>query len=62
MPECRKLTVEQEFRVCPSCDYERGFHAAFVRLPSGRFEVRLICPNCGAVYDIGLKVDLPAEG
>lgn len=41
-----------EFRVCPQCGYERGFHVSF-RSGRGRVHIRLICPNCGQSYDIG---------
>jgi len=42
-----------EFRMCPSCEYTRGFHAAFRKDPEG-IRIVFICPECGASYDIGI--------
>jgi len=42
----------KEFRVCPQCGYERGFHLFFQETPQG-IAVGLICPNCGRSYDPG---------
>jgi hypothetical protein len=55
-----RIDVEQELRACPACDYERGFHASFIREKAPgddkALRVVLICPSCGARYDIGLFV------
>ena len=51
----QKLHVEEELHTCPACDYTRGFHVSFVREgPGGEKALRvvLICPSCGARYDI----------
>jgi hypothetical protein len=51
------LKVEQSLRSCPQCDYDRGFHVALERTegPQGaNVLVKLICPGCAAVYDVGL--------
>ena len=53
----RRAEVGGEFRVCPNCGYEHGFHSMF--RPSGTAGVLdwfFICPNCGTRYDIGLTV------
>ena len=42
----------EEFRVCPSCEYSKGFHVAF-RKAKGKVRICLICPNCGQSYEIG---------
>jgi rubredoxin len=42
----------EEFRICPSCGYERGFHVFFKRV-KGKIKIGLICPNCGYSYDLG---------
>ncbi len=42
----------EEFRICPSCGYERGFHVFFKRV-KGKIKIGLICPNCGHSYDLG---------
>ena len=48
-----KVTMEEEFRICPACGYERGFHVSFLK-EDGRGDVRkiLICPNCGARFEL----------
>jgi predicted RNA-binding Zn-ribbon protein involved in translation (DUF1610 family) len=59
----QRCDVENEFRVCPACGYERGFHASFVRVGDDReFAVHFICPSCGAVFDLGLSVRIPGKG
>lgn len=42
-----------EFRVCPACGYERGFHVFFREAQGGRMAIGLICPSCGRSYDLG---------
>ena len=50
----RTVGVEQEFRVCPSCEYQQGFHVSFIPdAESKLLRLVLICPSCGARYDIG---------
>ncbi|MBI5638818.1 MAG: hypothetical protein HZA17_00175 [Nitrospirae bacterium] len=44
----------EDFRVCLSCDYKKGFHVFFRRSKGkGRVKICLICPNCGQSYDLG---------
>lgn len=50
--EISKKDVKEEFRVCPSCGYELGFHVSFIR-EEEKLRIVLICPNCGARFDIG---------
>lgn len=50
--EIIRVDVGGEFRVCPACGYERGFHISFRTTEAG-LGVVLICPNCGARYDVG---------
>ncbi|PKG33784.1 hypothetical protein [Methanoregula sp.] len=55
-----------EFRICPSCGYELGFHTSFLGTNADKdnpvkstrevFRVILICPECGARYDVGWRV------
>jgi len=64
--EIKTLKIEEEFRICPACGYDRGFHTSLVNMSPGRgnhlkttrevFRVILICPNCGARFDIGWKI------
>jgi hypothetical protein len=46
---------EKEFRVCPQCGYELGFHSSFLRAEKG-YRIVFICPDCGARYDVGWKL------
>lgn len=50
--QIRRIELDEEFRVCPSCGYERGFHSSFLRAGESH-KIILICPNCGARYDVG---------
>ena len=69
MPVHTEITVnnvEEEFRVCPACRYDYGFHTSFIRASTGKdspvkstrevYRVILICPECGARYDVGWRV------
>lgn len=52
--QIRKVEVADEFRVCPACGYEFGFHCSFIAQGKGKpLKVVFICPNCGARYDVG---------
>lgn len=55
--EIRQVEPEGEFRICPACGYERGFHASVLRDGQGH-KIVLICPNCGARYDAGWRAKL----
>jgi uncharacterized protein with PIN domain len=50
-----KIELREEFRVCPKCGYELGFHSSFLRADQG-YRIILICPECGARYDVGWKM------
>lgn len=60
------IRIREEFRVCPECGYERGFHSSLQsRNPNtdGRtrhtkvvYRVILICPECGGQFDVGWQV------
>lgn len=62
------VTVKDEFRVCPNCGYDRGFHSTLVsrspnadgltRFTKVLYRVVLVCPECGARYDVGWRVSL----
>lgn len=69
MPVHNEITVcnvEDEFRVCPACGYDYGFHTSFLRVNAAKdspvkstrevYRVILICPECGARYDVGWRV------
>jgi transcription elongation factor Elf1 len=53
--EIKKVELGEEFRICPSCGYELGFHSSFLRSEEG-YRIVLICPNCGARYDVGWTI------
>ena len=45
-----------DFTVCPQCCYDGGFHNIFYGLNSNeQAKWILMCPNCEAKYDIGLR-------
>ena len=55
--EVRRVDVGEEFRVCPECGYENGFHVTF--RPAGQgdsMDWLFVCPNCSSQFDLGLKV------
>jgi len=64
--EITSLTVEDEIHICPSCGYALGFHTSFLNANAAKdnpikstrevFRVILICPECGARYDVGWHV------
>jgi transcription elongation factor Elf1 len=53
--EIKKIKLEEEFKVCPACGYELGFHCSFLRAEN-EYRIILICPDCGARYDVGWKM------
>jgi len=64
--EIKNIKVEDELRICPACGYEYGFHTSFLKVHAGKdspikstrevWQVILICPECGARYDVGWRV------
>ena len=66
MNEIKNIKIEDELRICPACGYENGFHTSFLKVIAGRnsavkstrevYQVILICPECGARYDVGWLV------
>ena len=53
--EVEIIEMEDEFKVCPSCGYEDGFHSMFKK-ESYTTKWLFICPSCHKVFDIGLTV------
>ena len=52
--EVKTISMETEFKVCPTCGYKDGFHSMFKK----EGEVTrwmFICPSCHDVFDIGLN-------
>jgi uncharacterized protein with PIN domain len=66
--EIKNIKIEDELRICPSCRYELGFHTSFLKVNAGKnspvkstrdlYQVILVCPECGARYDVGWRVSL----
>lgn len=63
--EIRMLKIEDGLHACPSCGYSLGFHTSFTSanardnpIKSTRevFRVILVCPECGARYDVGWRI------
>jgi len=53
--EVKKIKMGEEFSVCPTCGFSKGFHNMFKKkVENGHLEWYLICPKCESVYDIGL--------
>ncbi len=52
------VTVEDEFRICPACGYEDGFHSMFKR-DNGGVKWLFICPACHNIFDIGQRLKEP---
>lgn len=60
------LKPGDELHICPSCGYALGFHTSFISANAGKdnpikstrevYRVILICPECGARYDVGWRV------
>jgi len=51
----KNVKMDDEFKICPSCSYEDGFHSMFKK--EGDITKWLfICPSCHVVFDIGYTV------
>ena len=60
------IRAGREFHTCPACGYELGFHTSFIGENADRdnpvrstrevYRVILICPECGARYDVGWRI------
>jgi DNA-directed RNA polymerase subunit RPC12/RpoP len=73
MPEpgkIRALNTGSELTACPACGYRLGFHTSFLNISTGNdpvvpirstlevYRIILVCPDCGARYDVGWKTPL----
>ncbi len=60
----RKVKVQRSLKRCPDCDYADGFHVRFIRVSesSKHFRLQLVCPMCGEIFDLGLKVEAALGG
>jgi hypothetical protein len=46
------VTLEDDFKVCPTCGYEDGFHT-MLKKEEDATRWLFICPSCHNVFDIG---------
>ena len=53
--EVKKVTMDNEFKICPSCGYKDGFHSMFTK-EADITKWFFICPSCHSVFDIGFTV------
>jgi hypothetical protein len=53
--EVETVSVNDEFKVRPSCAYRNGFHSMFIK-DSTVTKWLFICPSCHSVFDIGFTV------
>jgi hypothetical protein len=51
------VTVEDEFKICPVCGYEDGFHS-MLKKEQECFKWLFICPSCHRVFDVGYTVEM----
>lgn len=64
--EITTIKAGGELHTCPACGYELGFHTSFIGTNTDKdnpvkstrevYRVILICPECGARYDVGWRV------
>jgi hypothetical protein len=53
--EVQHVKLEQEFKICPSCGYQDGFHSMFKKVDDIT-KWLFICPSCREVFDIGFTL------
>lgn len=56
--------IRQTFTRCPDCGKNEGFYVFLVNKNGGKpseFGVRLACPKCRRIYQIGLIVEETAK-
>ena len=53
------MSVEwaDEFRICPSCGYEDGFHT-MLKKEAEQMKWLFICPSCHQIFDAGIETGL----
>jgi len=50
--QIHKLKLDEEFKNCPICRYQDGFHSMLKR-DGEELRWLFICPSCHEVFDIG---------
>lgn len=56
--EVSRISMKDEFKLCPSCGYEDGFHSMFKR-DGELLKWLFVCPACHEIFDIGLTAPEP---
>ena len=51
------VTIEDEFKICPACGYEDGFHSMMKR-EQERCKWLFICPSCHRVFVYCRNIDI----
>jgi transcription elongation factor Elf1 len=54
----KSARIQEEFRVCPVCGHDMGFNTSIIQASGKPARVILICPECGARFDLGWEIDL----
>ena len=49
------VQMKTEFRVCPACGYQDGFHSMFKK-EGDTTRWLFVCPACHRTFDIGFTV------
>jgi len=51
--------IGTRYNKCEKCGYDRGFHVMLDPVKfSDRMAIKLLCPNCGQIFHVGLTVQL----
>ncbi len=50
-----KIKFAKEFKICPKCGYEDGFHT-MLKQDGKNIKWMFICPTCHTIFDIGYKI------
>ena len=56
MQPAEEMRLGDSFEVCPSCQYDGGFHMLLERredVPGTNMRIHLKCPSCERTYDVG---------
>jgi hypothetical protein len=54
----KPIKVDDEFRTCTVCGYDMGFHVSFQKGAGDTARIVLICPECGARFDVNWDITL----
>jgi transcription elongation factor Elf1 len=52
----KTIQFQDEFRVCPVCGHDMGFNTSIIQESGKSARVILICPECGARFDLGWEI------